>query len=214
MLKVAKFTRMIDGDKQDYDFLEKLEREYASKVGERLYTALNQLDSSLSGYKVTRLEHSLQSATRAYRDGADIDWVVSVLIHDIGDIYAPYNHDQYAAIVLAPYVREQCRWVVEKHGIFQRKYYGEQTGIDPDAREQFLEHAFYEDAVYFCEYWDQTSFDPDYPHLSLDFFKPLIMQVFSRKAFNTEVIQPNIRVALHNPLLAAQRKSAELATLS
>jgi len=214
MLKVAKFTRMIDGDTEDYAFLEALEREYASKVGERLYTALEQLDSSLSGYKVTRLEHSLQSATRAYRDGADTDWVVSVLIHDIGDIYAPYNHDQYAAVVLAPYVREQCRWVVEKHGIFQRKYYGEQTGTDPNAREQFIEHAFYEDAVYFCEHWDQTSFDPDYDNLSLEFFKSLIMEVFSREAFKKEVIQPDVRIALHNPLLAEQRKSAERVALS
>jgi len=206
MLKVAKFTRMIDGDKQDYDFLEKLEREYASKVGERLYTALDQLDSSLSGYKVTRLEHSLQSATRAYRDGADIDWVVSVLIHDIGDIYAPYNHDQYAAVVLAPYVREQCRWVVEKHGIFQRKYYGEQTGIDPDAREQFSEHAFYEDAVYFCEHWDQTSFDPNYLSLPLSFFKPMLNEVFTRAINNPETQKIGHREPLYCEALAKERR--------
>jgi len=209
MLKVAKFTRMIDGDKQDYDFLEKLEREYASKVGERLYTALSQLDNSLSGYQVSRLEHSLQSATRAYRDGADVDWVVSVLIHDLGDIHAPYNHDQYAAVVLAPYVREQCRWVVEKHGIFQRKYYGEHSGTDPDAREQFLDHPCYEDAVYFCENWDQNSFDPAYPNLSLAFFKPLLMEVFARDAFSSQAVQANVRIALHNPSIATQRENAE-----
>lgn len=208
MITVAKFTRMIDGDKEDYQFLEHLEKEYANDVGARLFQALQALDDSLSGYQVTRLEHSLQCATRAYRDGADTDWIVSVLVHDIGDMYAPYNHDQYAAIVLAPYVREQCRWVVEKHGIFQRKYYGEHTGTDPNAREQFLGNPYYEDAVYFCEHWDQSSFDPHYASLSLDFFKPLMMEVFTRDAFNSSVVQHNARVEMCNEALAEKRNNA------
>ena len=208
MITVAKFTRMIDGDKQDYQFLEHLEREYASGVGERLIQALQALDDSLSGYQVTRLEHSLQSATRAYREGADIDWIVSVLLHDIGDRYAPYNHDQYAAVVLAPYVREQCRWVVEKHGIFQRKYYGEHTGTNPNARDQYVDHPYYSDAVYFCEHWDQLSFAPAYPSLSLDYFKPLIMEVFRREAFSPNVLQHKIQVEMANERVATKRNNA------
>lgn len=208
MITVAKFTRMIDGDKQDYQFLEHLEKEYASEVGERLFVALQALDDSLSGYQVTRLEHSLQSATRAYRDGADLDWIVSALLHDIGDMYAPYNHDQYAAVVLAPYVREQCRWVIEKHGVFQRKYYGKHTGADPDAREQFLDHNCYEDAVYFCEQWDQNSFDPFYPSFDLDFFKPLMMEVFARKAFSPGVVKTHYRAEMYNEQEAVKRNSA------
>lgn len=205
MINIAKFTKMSDGDKEDYDFLEALEVEYASAVGERLYTALSQLDSSLSGYQVTRLEHSLQSATRAYRDGADIDWIVSALLHDIGDMYAPYNHDQYAAVILAPYVREQCRWVIEKHGIFQRKYYAQHTNADPDARERFIDHPCYEDAVYFCGVWDQTSFDPEYQNLPLTFFRPMLMEVFTRKVNAQETLQPGVRVSLNCSDTAAQR---------
>ncbi|MGB1238134.1 MAG: HD domain-containing protein [Pseudomonadales bacterium] len=197
MLKVAKFTKMIDGDTEDYEFLEKLERGYASKVGERLYDALADLETSLSGYQVSRLEHSLQSATRAYRDGADTDWIVSALIHDIGDVYAPYNHDQYAAVILSPYVREQCRWVVEKHGIFQRKYYAEQIGGNPDARDQFKDHPLYNDAVYFCEMWDQTSFDPEYDSLPLEFFKPMLLEVFAREVNQPEVLRPDVREPLN-----------------
>ncbi len=207
-ISIAKFTKMIDGDKEDYEFLEELEIGYASKVGERLYAALGELDSSLSGYQVTRLEHSVQSATRAYRDGADIDWIVSALLHDIGDMYAPYNHDQYAAVILAPYVREQCRWVIEKHGIFQRKYYAEHTSADPDSRERFLDEPFYDDAVYFCEMWDQTSFDPSYDSLPLEFFKPMVMEVFTRKVNQPEVQLPGVRVALTNSSTAEQRLSA------
>lgn len=209
MIKIAKFTQMIDGDKEDYDFLEKLEIEYASQVGERLYNALLELDNSLSGYQVSRLEHSVQAATRAYREGADVDWIVSALLHDIGDLYAPYEHDQYAAIVIGPYVREQCRWVVEKHGIFQRKYYAEHTGGDPNARDQFSDHPWYSDAVYFCEKWDQTSFDPQYNSLPLVFFKPMLLQVFSRKAHDAKVVLAGETVSPVNQHLAQQRKHLE-----
>ena len=207
MIQIAKFTKMVDGDKEDYDFLEALEMQYASAVGERLCKALADLDSSLSGYKVTRLEHSLQSATRAYRDGADIDWIVCTLLHDLGDVYAPFSHDQYAALILAPYVREQCRWVVEKHGIFQFKYYAEHTAADPNARDKYIEHPWYDDAVYFCEMWDQNSFDPAYNTLPLAFFKPMLLQVFSRPANAMDILQPEIRVALRDEKVAEKRNA-------
>ena len=103
----VKFTAMKDGDKEDYDFLTEHEVEYTKGTADRLLEAMVQLDEGLSGYQITRLGHSLQSATRAERDGADIDWIVAALLHDIGDIYAPYNHDEYAATILRPFVREQ-----------------------------------------------------------------------------------------------------------
>jgi len=104
---------------KDYAMLARGEDTFGSQTADRLLKALVSLDEGLSGYQVTRLDHSTQAATRAWRDGADIDWVVSALLHDIGDIFAPYNHDEYAASILKPFVREQCTWVVEKHGDFQ-----------------------------------------------------------------------------------------------
>jgi len=103
----VKFTAMKDGDKEDYDFLTEHETAYTKGTADRLLQALVDLDEGLSGYQVTRLGHSLQAATRAERDGADTDWIVAALLHDIGDIYAPYNHDEYAASILRPFVREQ-----------------------------------------------------------------------------------------------------------
>ena len=94
------FKQMKDGTQADYEFLMAHEVEYTRGTADRLLAALEQLDESLSGYRVSRLEHSTQSATRAWRDGADIDWVVSALLHDIGDIFAPYNHDEYAASMM------------------------------------------------------------------------------------------------------------------
>ena len=199
----VKFTAMKDGDKEDYDFLGHHEAEYAKGTADRLLKALETLDESLSGYQVTRLEHSLQAATRAWRDGADIDWVVSALLHDIGDIFAPYNHDEYAAAILRPFVREQCAWVVEKHGDFQLVYYGQHVGADPEKRAAYKGHIYYNDCDAFCERWDQSSFDPDYDMKPLAFFAPMVRDVFARKAYDPEVIRAGMRI----PLVGAGQNS-------
>ena len=41
----------------------------------------------------------------------------------------------------------------------------------------------------FCERWDQSSFDPDYPMEPIDTFEPMVREVFSRKAYDPEIIQ-------------------------
>ncbi len=198
-MEQVKFTAMKDGDREDYDFLGRHETEYAKGTADRLLDVLERLDESLSGYQVTRLEHSLQSATRAWRDGADIDWVVSALLHDIGDIFAPYNHDEYAAAILRPFVREQCAWVVEKHGDFQLLYYGQHVGADPEKREAYRGHAYFDDCAEFCERWDQSSFDPDYDMKPLAFFAPMVREVFAREPYAPDVVRAGER----EPLVAA-----------
>jgi len=195
-MKQVKFVQMKDGDKEDYAFLIKHEVEHTKGTADRLIKALVELDEGLSGYKITRLGHSLQSATRAWHDGADIDWIVSALLHDIGDIYAPYNHDEYAASILRPFVREQCSWVVEKHGIFQMIYYGEHVGSNPHKRDKYIENIYFKDCSDFCEFWDQKSFDPDYDTKPIGFFIPLVREVFSRKPYDSIFIRPNEREPL------------------
>ena len=190
MISQVKFTQMKDGDKEDYDFLTEHEVEYTKGTADRLLEAMVELDKGLSGYKITRLGHSLQSATRAWKDGADIDWIVSALLHDIGDIYAPYNHDEYAATILRPFVREQCAWVVEKHGDFQMVYYGHHVGANPHKRDAYLDHPYFDDCATFCERWDQSSFDPDYETLSLEFFAPMMREVFARTPYDPTVLRP------------------------
>ncbi|MDJ1009401.1 MAG: peptidase [Paracoccaceae bacterium] len=208
MEKVA-FTQMKDGTKEDYAFLNEHETEYAAGTADRLLDAMVELDASLSGYQVTRLGHSTQSATRAWRDGADIDWLVATLLHDIGDIYAPYNHDEYAAAILRPFVREQCAWCVETHGDFQMIYYGHHVGADPNKRDQHRESPYFDDCVAFCENWDQASFDPDYPDLPLDFFAPMVREVFARTAHDPAVTRPGVREPLSDAKLAIARAAAE-----
>jgi len=191
------FTQMKDGTKEEYEFLNRHEIDHTRHTAQRLLAALVDLDKGLSGYKITRLGHSLQSATRAKRDGADIDWIVAALLHDIGDIYAPYNHDEYAATILKPFVREQCTWCVQAHGDFQMLYYGHHLdGADPDKRERHRGHPYFDDCAKFCERWDQTSFDPGYDTLPLATFAPLVEEVFARAPYDPAVIRPSARVPL------------------
>ena len=201
----VKFTAMKDGDREDYEFLTEHEIEYTKGTADRLLNALVALDEGLSGYKITRLGHSLQSATRAWRDGADEDWVIAALLHDVGDIFAPYNHDEYAAAILKPFVREQVTWVVEKHGDFQLLYYGEHVGADPNKRKSYEGHPYFEDCSEFCERWDQASFDPDYDHEDIKFFADMTRRVFARKPYDPDVIRPGAREPLTNPDIAESR---------
>ena len=204
-MTVVKFAQMKDGDKEDYEFLNEHEIEYTKGTADRLLDALVNLDESMSGYQITRLGHSLQSATRAWRDGADEDWVVSALLHDIGDIYAPYNHDEYAATILKPFVREQCTWTVEVHGEFQKLYYLHHLGGDRNARDKFKDHPYFDDCAEFCERWDQASFDPDYQTLDIEFFRPMVREIFARKAYDPAVTRPGAREPLVNAATAAAR---------
>ncbi len=190
------FTAMKDGTREDYEFLTKHEIEYTKGTADRLLTALVSLDESLSGYQITRLGHSLQSATRAERDGADTDWIVSALLHDIGDIFAPYNHDEYAATILRPFVREQCTWVVEKHGDFQMLYYGHHVGGNQHKRDAYKGHPYFDDCAEFCERWDQSSFDPDYDTLPIDHFANRVREVFAREPYDPAVIRAGEREPL------------------
>ena len=158
----VKFTEMKYGSKEDYELLSKFEKEFADKLPDRLLEALLNLGDSMDGYQVSRLEHSLQSATRAERDGANEEMIVATLLHDIGDSLAPFNHSQLVASVLRPYVSEKVYWIMLHHGLFQEYYYAHHIGRDRNARDQFKDHQYYQDAVDFCERWDQKSFDPEY----------------------------------------------------
>ena len=187
-MDTVQFTRMADGTRDEYLFLRELEEDYVSRLPARILTALRQLDDGLGGYQVTRLGHSLQTASRAQADGADIEMVVAALIHDIGDDLAPENHSQLAAAVIRPYVRAEVTWTVAMHGAFQLQYYGHHLGLDPNARDQYRDHPWYETCDQFCARWDQASFDPGYPTLPLEAFEPLVREIFSRPAFDPAIV--------------------------
>ena len=184
------FVNMKDGTREEYELLARLEKPYLALTADRVLEELKRAGkATLEGYKITRLQHGLQSGTRALRDGADLDWVVGALLHDIGDGLAPQNHDKMSAEVIRPFVRWDVAWTVEHHGIFQMLYYGHHYGWDRNARDQFKDHPVFDNCAEFCERWDQSSFDQDYPTETLEIFEPMVRKVFGRKAYNPEIIQ-------------------------
>ena len=180
MSRVVSFRAMQDGTRDDYLLLDESERVYARGLADRVLEGLAGLDHSLEGYPVSRLGHSLQAATRATRDGADEELVAAALLHDIGDELAPYNHAEFAAAILRPYVRPEVTWIVAQHGLFQNYYYVHHFGGDRNARERYRDHPWYAACAHFCAQWDQCSFDPDYRSEPLGFFEPLVRRIFGR----------------------------------
>src|SRR5438034_11331930 len=177
-MKTVEFTAMKNGTEDDYLFLKPLEDDHVRGTAQRVLRELkHQEEETLPGYKITRLEHGLQAATRAWRDGADIDWVVGTVLHDIGDGLAPQNHDQFAAEILRPYLREEVVWTVGHHGAFQMYYYAHHYGWNRHEREKHRESPYFQSCADFCERWDQSSFDPAYKSELLDFFVPVIEEV-------------------------------------
>jgi predicted HD phosphohydrolase len=179
----ATFVRMVDGTQEDYDAVTAIEAAYNEGLVDRVLQSVRDLDTGVQAYAVTRYEHSLQTATRALRDGRDEEYVVAALVHDIGDALAPYSHSELAAAVLRPFVRPELHWIVAHHGAFQMHYYGAFTGDDPDARERFRGHEFFDACEDFCLRYDQESFDPAYDSEPLEALEPLVRRVFSEPRY-------------------------------
>jgi len=182
-MKKVNFTEMKNGSKEDYELLEKYEKNFERKTADRLLKYLASQTTTLEGYQITRLEHSLQAATRAYKNGESEEMVVATLLHDIGDDLAPMNHSQYAASIIRPYVSEKTYWIILYHGLFQTYYSAHHLGGDRNARDKFKDHKYYQDTVNFCEKYDQSSFDPNYKSMSLEEFEPMVKKIFDRKPF-------------------------------
>ena len=182
-MKEVSFIQMKDGTKEDYLLLNEHEKKYIEGTADRLIKFMSGLSNTLEGYQVTRLEHSLQTATRALNDKADDEMIVAALFHDIGDELAPLNHSEYAVTVLKPYVSEKTHWIIEKHGEFQMYYYAHHLDGNRNQRDKYKEHKYYKDTVDFCEKWDQKSFDPNYKSLTLKDFEPYVKKIFSRTPY-------------------------------
>ncbi len=179
---VVAFTAMKNGTYEDYQLIEKLADPVQGRVSSHLLALLKLLDAPEEhiGHPISRYQHSLQSATRALRDGADDEMIVAALLHDIGDIVAPHNHPEAAAAILRPFVSERIAWIVEKHGVFQGYYYFEHIGLEKNAREKYRGHPWFDDCAYFCEQYDQCSFDPGYDTLPIEVFEPIVQRVFAK----------------------------------
>jgi len=176
----ARFTAMTEGTAEDWRIISSHFMPFAANGGRRVLDHLKLLDGDYGGFPVDRLQHSLQTATRAHRDGRADDYVVMALIHDIGDTLGAYNHPDIAAAIIKPFVGEKLHWITAQHGIFQGYYFFHHIGLDRDMREGFRGHPHFEACAEFCEKYDQPAFDPAYESAPLDFFEPMVMRLFER----------------------------------
>lgn len=126
---------------------------------------------------VTRFTHCLQTATLAHRAGEDDEYVTLCLIHDIGDVLGPYNHGEFAATLLAPFLSEANHWMVAHHHCFQGYYYFKHMGLDPNMREQFRGHPHFERTIKFCDDYDEKAFDPALDTMPIEAFMPALRRV-------------------------------------
>ena len=173
----ATFTRMEDSTADDWRRIGAEFPAFASQLPDRLLAHLKLLEGEDGGFPVDRLTHSLQTATRALRDGRDDEYVVCALFHDVGDTLGCYNHFDIAAAVLKPFVSEPNLWMVQHHGIFQGYYFFHHIGLDRDLRERFRGHPHFERTAEFCALYDNPAFDPKAETLPLAAFDPLVRRV-------------------------------------
>jgi len=177
--ETANFTTMTDATAEDYAVISDNFREFSNGLPDRVLSHLRLLDGDFGGFPIDRLQHSLQSATRAHRDGRDEEYVVMALLHDIGDTLGTYNHADIAATIMQPFLSDENHWITKNHGIFQGYYFFHHIGLDRNLRDQFKDHPFFNACAEFCEKYDQNAFDPDYEAEPLSFFEPMVRRIMA-----------------------------------
>jgi predicted HD phosphohydrolase len=175
----ATFTAFTNSTPDDWMKIAAASEVFKGAHVDRVLTHLNLLEGDCGGFPISRLEHSLQTATRAHKAGMDEEYVVCALIHDIGDTLGVYNHPDIAAAILKPFVSEANLWMVQNHGIFQGYYFFHHLGLDRNMRDQFRGHPHFEYCAQFCHLYDQPAFDPAYESMPLVAFEPMLRRVMA-----------------------------------
>ncbi|WP_395700035.1 HD domain-containing protein [Aquabacterium sp.] len=176
----AEFTRMEESTAADWQKIGAEFMPFAQKLPERVLAHLKLLDGDYGGFPIDRYQHSLQTATRALKDGRDEEYVVCALLHDIGDTLGSFNHFDIAAAILKPFVSEENLWMVQHHGIFQGYYFFHHIGLDRNLREQFRGHPHFTRTEEFCALYDNPAFDPKAETLPITEFEPMVRRVFGQ----------------------------------
>lgn len=169
--------------REDWDILE---------AQRPVYLAENQADAVLRlfrtmeqettyGYQVNNYQHSLQSATRAYLDGREEEDIVVCLLHDIGFTVCPSRHGAFAAELMGAYVSDRNRWMLQRHQVFGDHHVKEYPKLlDPEARQKWRGHEFFDWGAEFAEKYDQGAVDPKFETAPVELFVPMVRRIFQR----------------------------------
>ena len=181
----ASFTSFADSTKEDWHLIMSQRGELEAALPGRILEQLELLRNDYGGFPVDRLEHSVQTATRAERDGRDDEYIICALLHDIGDVLTPYNHPDVAAAILKPFVSSANHWMVENHGVFQGYYFWHHLGGDRNARDAFKGSEHYHYCEEFCSEYDSPALDPSYKSNPLEYYEPLIRDFFIKNPWKS-----------------------------
>ena len=128
-----------------------------------------------SGLVIDDYEHSLQTATRAERAGADRELIVAALLHDAGKAVTTGDHGRVAAAMLSGCVRRSVAWTIAVHQDFTSAAID--NGRGRLARYKHALHPSFRAARRFVDEWDVPARDPDYDTLPVEHFAPMVHEV-------------------------------------
>lgn len=175
------FRAFTEATQEDWIRIASADAKFALGLPDWILGHLSLLRDDCHGFAIDRLEHCLQTATRAHRDGRDEEYVICALIHDIGSMLAPSDHAEFGAMILGPYISEKNHWMLRHHGIFQGYYFFHFLGGNRHERERFRGHPYFDYTAEFCHKFDQAAFDPAYESMPLAEFEPLLRRVLAAR---------------------------------
>ena len=177
----ATYRSFAESTAEDWAAQAAFSRQNADRLPSSLLDMLIRLKDIDEGGPISTYDHSLQSATLAYEDGADDETIFIALLHDVSQDISGENHSEVAAAILRPYISDKAHWIVQHHGIFQGYYFWHHMGKDRNARDAYRDHPYFDACLEWCDKYDQNAFDPDYPSRPLEFFGPLVRRIMSRE---------------------------------
>lgn len=180
----ATYKSMETAVPEDWAIMSSYRAKNRSALPDEVFALLTRLQSKEDGSPISGYDHSLQSATLAFNDGADDETVFIALLHDIGQVLSVDIHSEVAASILRPYISEKNHWIVKHHAEFQGFYFWQHMGRDQFAREQYKDHPYYQDCIDWCHKYDQCAFDPDYENKPLSFFEPMVRRIMAREPWS------------------------------
>jgi predicted HD phosphohydrolase len=167
---------MKTGEEQDWQSIAAWNYARQLEMPARVKKLLTSLNSQIDGFGINQLQHGLQTATRAYRNGACEELIVAALCHDMGNLFVIENHARITAEILRLYVSDDVYEIIKTHQDFQLIHHDRRLAYK---RWQYLNRKWYQTACQFSDEWDQASFDPDYDTLPLEHFAAMIENVFA-----------------------------------
>ena len=174
--------KMDDLSAKDWDNLSKYRKIYQKEeqAKQALSILESQKDAPSYGFRINNYRHCLQSATMVMRDGGNEEDIVVALFHDIGFVVCPDNHGEFSASLLANYVSDKHYWMLCHHAAFLDYHAKTHPKSNPNTREKYQGHPYFEYTANWVERYDQTSIQTQYDTAPLEFFKPMVFRIFDR----------------------------------